>query len=150
MVSRTASAGLVLAVVLVLAAPAAGNARSTVDPMPAVVTVPGSVYFGYLSPVVVVDAGAELTYGNLDTAEHDFVQDVEADGFGGSKKAPWCKSFKSSGHGHDHGHGCPAFYTPLLETGETASVEGISGLEPGEYSFYCTKHHTMKGSLIVR
>ena len=118
--------------------------------MPAVVTVPGSVYLGYVAPVVVVDAGAELTYGNLDTAEHDLVQDVEADGFGGSKKAPWCKSFKSAGHGHAHGHGCPAFYTPLLATGESASVEGISGLEPGEYSFYCTKHHTMKGTLIVR
>ena len=131
--------------------PASARPTPDADATPVVVTVPGSIYFGYLPPVVIVEKGGTLTYSNLDSAEHDFVQDVEADGFGGPKKAPWCKKMAASGDDHHHSHGCPAFYTPLLASGESAPVEGLENVKSGvSYTFFCTKHHNMTGTLIVR
>ena len=131
-----------------LAAPAHS---APADPTPAVVTGSGSVYYGFLPPVVVVETGATLTYANFDTAEHDFVQDVESDGFGGPKKAPWCRKKKAEARDRHHDPGCPVFFTPLLGTGEIAEVKGLQNLKPGAtYTFVCTVHHNMTGTLIAR
>ena len=144
--------GLAAGMVFVLMAPAAAHPTAPVRQTPVVMTVPGSVYFGYVPPVVIVEKGGTLTYSNFDSAEHDFVQDVEADGFGGPKKAPWCKKLAaaSSEEGHHHSHGCPVFYTPLLASGESTEVQGLENVKPGvSYTFFCTKHHNMQGTLIV-
>ena len=137
-----------MGVACIASSPAAARPTRAVEATPVVATVPGSVYVGYLPPVVIVEKGGSLTYSNFDTTEHDFVQDVEADGFGGPRKAPWCK--KMAQGGHHHSHGCPAFYTPLLASGESAEVEGLENVKSGvRYTFFCTKHHNMQGTLIV-
>ena len=142
--------GVLTGLACILAAPAAARPAAHVKQTPVVMTVPGSVYFGYAPPVVIVEKGGTLTYSNLDSTEHDFVQDVEADGFGGPKKAPWCKKLASSEEGHRHAHGCPAFYTPLLGSGGSAEVRGLANVKPGvTYTFFCTRHHSMQGTLIV-
>jgi plastocyanin len=149
--NRVTALGLAsVAIVASMGAPPASPAPVSAA-VPAVVTGPGSIYYGYLPPVLVVEKGAALTYANFDSTEHDFVHDAEADGFGGPKKAPWCRKMPAGSGGHHHAHGCPVFFTPLLGTGETAEVKGLQNLEPGTtYTFVCTKHHNMTGTLIAR
>lgn len=100
-------------------------------------------FYGYLTPVMVVQKGGALEYTNLDLVRHDVVQDVKTDGFGGPEDAPWCADYASLG-------ACPLFRTPLLGLSEMASVEGLDQVEPGaSYTFYCTLHPGMKGTLVV-
>lgn len=135
--------------IAIAAAPASPTPAPAVTP--AVITAPGSIYFGFLPPVLVVEKGGTLTYSNFDAAEHDFVQDVESDGFGGPAKAPWCKKGAAEEEEGHHNHGCPIFWTPLLGMGESATVKGLKKVKSGAtYSFFCTKHHNMQGTLIVR
>jgi hypothetical protein len=142
---------LVLAVVATwaLALPASPRA---VDVTPAAVTGPAAQYWGYATPVLVVEKGGELTYFNADILRHDLVHDVEADGFGGPKKMPWCeKAGGGEGHHHDHGAGCPVFWSKTIGVNESTEVLGLQNLKPGTtYTFFCTLHHRMKGTLIAR
>ena len=119
------------------------------EPVP-VLTGPAAKFWGYATPVIVIAKGEALTYTNLDVEKHDVVQDVEADGFGGPKKMPWCKKAKSAGHEH-HSHGCPVFWSDLIGLGASTEVLGLENVKAGTtYSFMCTLHHGMKGKLIVR
>ena len=123
--------------------------RNESDQTVPVLTGPAAKFWGYATPVVVISKGEELTYTNFDVEKHDVVQDVEADGFGGPKKMPWCKEEKGHEHGHDHG--CPVFWSDLIGLQQTTKVLGLQNVKPGTtYSFMCTLHHGMKGTLIVR
>jgi plastocyanin len=42
------------------------------------------------------------------------------------------------------------FRSALINTGETATVEGAEKLEPGTYEFLCEPHPGMRGQLTVR
>jgi plastocyanin len=100
-------------------------------------------YYGYLTPVVVIQKGGPLTYTNFDLERHNVVQDVNSDGVHGSGKAKWCKLF-------DKGR-CPLFYSQLIGLGQSEAVKGLGSLKPFPqvYTFYCTLHPGMKGRLIV-
>ncbi len=139
---------LSLATAIVLAGPPAHSIAP--DATPVAVTGPFAQFYGYATPVVVVEKGGELTYANIDIVKHDFVHDVETDGFGSKKKMPWCKK---DAHGHHHGHAmaCPVFWSELIGAGQTTEVLGLKNLKPGKiYTFFCTLHHGMKGKLIAR
>lgn len=102
---------------------------------------PLGVFYGYLTPVVVIERGAKLAHTNLDVVEHDVVHDVAADGVSGPKRKPWCKLFKGD---------CPLFWSPKVGFGEAVAVRGVEGLESNRsYSFFCTLHSGMKGKLVV-
>ncbi len=110
---------------------------------PRIVSVAQAQFYGYATPAMVVQADGTLEYTNLDIVKHDVVQDVKADGFGGSSDAPWCGEYTQLPE-------CPLFRTPLLGLGETAAVDGLDRLEPGAtYGWYCTLHPGMKGTLVV-
>lgn len=121
-----------------LAAPGAGAQEVN----PVVVAQPGAFFTTYATPLVVVQEGGPLTFTNLDIAQHDVVQDVDADGFGGPDTQPWCE-------GVPEGE-CPLFRTPLIGLTQESSVEGLENAEAGNvYSFYCTIHANMVGKLVV-
>ena len=142
------SVALAILITGVLAAPASPHAA---DVTPAALTGPGATYWGYATPVLVVEKGGELTYTNADIIRHDLVHDVETDGFGGPKKMPWCEKSPSDGHQHHHGAGCPVFWSKTIGLNGTTKVLGLQNLKPGTtYSFFCTLHHGMKGTLIAR
>jgi plastocyanin len=42
------------------------------------------------------------------------------------------------------------FGTPLISTGQSADVAGVSGLTPGSYPFFCSLHRNMTGTLLVQ
>ena len=66
---------------------------------------------------------------------------IIAPGLAGSGKDPWCKRFKGK---------CPVFWTPLLGLGETTELKGLQNTQPGRtYTFYCSLHPGMRGSLAV-
>lgn len=110
---------------------------------------PGGFFYGYLTPEITISEGDSIAFANFDIFEHNFVHDVETDGFGGKKKVPWCKK-NTDDHG-DHDHGCPVFWSELIEANETAQVKGLKRVKPGKtYTFFCTVHHNMKGTLTVR
>jgi plastocyanin len=106
------------------------------------VTGPTAKYYGYLTPVIVIQKGEGITYTNLDVERHNVTQDVNTDGVHGSSKRKWCTLFPAGK--------CPVFYSPLIGLGQSVSVRGLQYVKPGQvYTFYCTLHPGMKGHLIV-
>lgn len=139
----------ILGAITVLVSGAATAAEVRDQTRPAVVALPQAKVYGYATPVIVVSQGEDVTFSNIDTDLHDVVHDVETDGFGSERMLRWCRGEKEDGH--DHSQACPLFWTPLLGLGDTARIRGLGNVEPGEtYTFFCTRHHGMKGRLIVR
>jgi plastocyanin len=93
----------------------------------------------YATPVVVVmDRSQPATFVNADIAEHDV---VAYDAVRADVTPWWCFGYESH---------CPLFATHVLPTGETAPIEGLDEAQTGvPYTFYCTRHPFMKGTLIV-
>jgi plastocyanin len=143
-VSQIRKAGLV-ALVLVIAVPMTAHTRALPEgdaPVNVVATGPGAQFHTYAPPVVVVEKRGTLTYANFDIARHDFVQDTKADGVSGPRKKPWCKSFKK--------RKCPVFWTPTIGVGQQVPVRGLESVKPGaSYTFLCTLHPGMSGTLVV-
>jgi len=131
------------ALVLGLAAPAGAVAEERA------IAGPGGFAHGYLTETVTISKGDSIAFANFDIFEHNVVHDVEADGFGGKRNVAWCGS--DEGDHHEHAHGCPVFWSGLIAAGETTQVRGLRRVKPGKsYTFFCTLHHNMKGTLEVR
>jgi plastocyanin len=82
---------------------------------------PGAASTTYLTPVMVTAPGGPLNFTNLDVAQHDVVSDQGL--------------FKSK----------------LIGLGQTAPVEGLDAVKSGQsYTFHCSIHPGMRGTLIVR
>lgn len=91
-----------------------------------VVAGPGAQTAGYATPAVVTFTGGQLSFSNLDIVQHDVTADA---------KGP---------------DGKPLFQSKLIGLGETASVDGVDKLKPGQnYTFHCSLHPGMHGTLIV-
>ena len=135
----------------VMSTPVTHARTEPLDATPLALSGPVAQYYGYLTPVLVIEKGAGLTYANVDIVRHDLVHDVESDGFGGPKKMPWCQTMNGGEHEHGHAHGCPVFWSAQVGAGQTTDVRGLQNLKPGQtYTFFCTLHHGMKGTLIAR
>jgi plastocyanin len=104
---------------------------------------PGGFAAGYVTRVVVIGEGENISFFNADVAPHDFVADGVFLKKKAAKKARWCS-------GYDKGK-CPLFWSPRIGVGETVEVEGLEMLKAGDQvPFFCTLHPSMKGTLIVR
>lgn len=110
---------------------------------PHIVVGPQAQFAGYLTPAMVASKQlGRVLYTNLDIVRHDVIQDPRADGVAGKGKDPCCRRF---GKGK-----CPLFWTPLLGLGETAEVQRLKNAVAGKkYTFYCSLHPGMRGSLAV-
>src|SRR5687768_14625417 len=107
------------------------------------VTGPGGFVAGFVPPVVVVAPGEGITYTNGDIAPHNFVAYDAVMTKKQAKKAPWCSGF-------DKGK-CPLFWSQQITLGESTDVQGLENIESGAtYTFYCSLHPGMKGTLVVR
>jgi hypothetical protein len=95
-----------------------GGGTPSADPV--VASGPGASSYGYLTPIVLTNKGAKVTYINGDAVRHNV---VSTDGL---------------------------FRSALINTAESATVEGTEKLEPGTYEFFCEPHPGMKGQLTVR
>jgi polyvinyl alcohol dehydrogenase (cytochrome) len=84
-----------------------------------VIAGPGAVATTYATANVSIPQGGSLTFTNLDVPQHDVLAD---DG---------------------------SFTTPLIGPGQSAPVAGVEALAPGAYSFYCSLHRNMTGTLTV-
>lgn len=104
---------------------------------------PQAQLYGYLTPALVLSKSlGRVVYTNLDVVRHDVVQDVRTDGVASNGKDPWCKQFATGK--------CPVFWTPLLGLGESTDLRGLSNTVSGKsYSFYCSLHPGMRGTLAV-
>jgi plastocyanin len=103
---------------------------------------PVAQFYGYLTPVVIVEKGGALTYANFDLVLHDFVHLIGPGEKGGPGNKPWCKSFEKGR--------CPLFWSKKVGLNQTVSVQGLGAVKPGAtYTFYCTLHSGMKGTLVV-
>ena len=94
---------------------------------PSVVSGPGAASTGYATPAVVSFAGNKVSYTNLDNVQHDVTAtDKGADGR-------------------------PLFQSKLIGLGESTPIEGTEKLAAGKsYSFYCSVHPGMKGTIAVQ
>jgi hypothetical protein len=112
------------------------------DPAPHIVSGPQAQFAGYATKLMVASKSyGKVLYTNLDVVRHDVIQDPRTDGVASKGKDPWCKRFKGK---------CPVFWTPLLGLGETTDLQGLKNTEAGKtYTFYCSLHPGMRGSLAV-
>jgi polyvinyl alcohol dehydrogenase (cytochrome) len=110
---------------------------------PHIVAGPQAQFYGYLTPQMVASKGTgKVIYTNLDVVRHDVVQDVRNDGVASKGKDPWCKKFAKGK--------CPVFWTPLLGLGESTDLQGLKNTQAGKtYTFFCSLHPGMRGSLAV-
>jgi len=153
MVHRCGTVLLAVALSFVVAGPGAARPldATRLDATPVALSGPAAKFWGYITPLLVVEKGGELTYTNLDVEKHDLVHDADSDGFGGPKKMPWCKRQPADGHHHHHGSACPVFWSDQIGLGQSTQVLGLKNLKPGTlYTFFCTLHHGMRGTLIAR
>ena len=133
---------LAAAILVVMMATPTGAEQLGSSPVNVIVTLAGAQFHTYTAPVVVTQKGGQITYVNLDIVQHDVVQDPRVDGVSGPKKKPWCAAFKKGS--------CPVFWTPKIGVGQQTEVLGLESVKPGSvYSFYCTLHASMKGTLVV-
>jgi plastocyanin len=87
---------------------------------------PGAAQLGYLTTTATVPAGGSLVFTNYDILMHDVTS---------TDRAP---------------DGGPLFSTPLIGFGQSATAEGLDRLQPGHsYSFFCSLHANMRGTLTV-
>jgi plastocyanin len=143
--TRTLLHATVVALALVIVGAAFAGAAPVPradDQGPMIVSGAVGQFYGYLTPAMVVEKGGELSYANFDIVQHDVVQDVEADEIANKKKDKWCRDFKKGE--------CPLFWSPRAGLGDTVAVQGTKNLKPGAtYTFFCTLHPGMKGTLVV-
>jgi outer membrane protein assembly factor BamB len=88
-------------------------------PAPSVVTAPGATNATYATPVIAITKGGSLNYTNLDTVTHNVVSDAGL------------------------------FSSNTVGLGTTTAVNGVSSLASGTYTFHCSLHPWMTGTLIV-
>jgi polyvinyl alcohol dehydrogenase (cytochrome) len=94
---------------------------------PGIVAGPGAQSAGYATPAMISSAGSQISFTNLDVVQHD-VTAVD--------KGP---------------DGRPLFQSKLVGLGESAPVSGTEKLPGGRsYTFYCSVHPGMRGTLVVQ
>lgn len=80
---------------------------------------------GFAPADVVITQGGELTLVNADIDGHSVIcEDKDA------RQRPICR-------------------TPLIDIGQSATVEGVPDLQPGTYGYYCGLHPAMVGTITV-
>ena len=132
---RPLRVALLVLAILVTSAPAAVAAVAA--------AVPGSFAAGFATPVVVVERGEKLTFYSADLPQHDFVALNSYLSRKAARRAKWCSGFPAGK--------CPVFWSPRIGAGESTQVLGLNRVRPGkQYTFYCSLHPGMKGTLVVR
>ncbi|HEX9711384.1 MAG TPA: hypothetical protein VGB52_02395 [Actinomycetota bacterium] len=110
------------------------------DAGPTAAAIPGSQFSGYGTPLLVTTVDGAITFTNADPlASHDLVAWQAY----GSEEAEWCGLYPVGR--------CPLFWTRLISFTQSATVQGLDAVTPGQmYTFYCSIHPLqMKGTLIV-
>ncbi len=103
---------------------------------------PAGFIAGFATPVVVISEGEGITFYNFDIAPHDFVALDAYLSKRAAHRTKWCTAFEGK---------CPLFWSPRIGIGQSAEVLGLGALKGGDrYRFYCTLHHNMVGTLVVR
>lgn len=97
---------------------------TSVTPCHAVDGYVTAVGMRFLNADVTITQGSRLTFANADVAPHNVV--AEATGRGG-----------------------PLFASETATTGQTKNVAGVERLKPSTYTFLCTLHPSMRGTLTV-
>jgi plastocyanin len=101
---------------------------------------PGAAGFGYATQQVVTAPGGVIEFVNLDIDIHNFTAYKAYLSKADAKTRSWCGSFPKKK--------CPVFWSETIGPGQT-QVEGLDDIDPGEYTFFCTNHPSMKGTLQV-
>lgn len=103
---------------------------------------PGGFAAGYATPLVIAPAATGVTFINGDIAPHNVIANEDFFKKKEAKKVEWCSNYPKKK--------CPVFWSETASVGETAEVLGIENLVSGQqYSFFCSIHPGMKGTLIA-
>lgn len=128
-----------MALTLFLLAP---GVEAQVGASATILATPGSVAYGYATPVVAIEVGEDLTFQNLDVVQHDVTARLS-----GPEDEAWCED--NTRPTLDEGD-CPILWSSRIGTNRTTPVEGTENLEPGQaYPFYCSLHPWMNGVVVT-
>jgi plastocyanin len=79
---------------------------------------------------------------NGDIQPHNVIANEDFFSKKDAKKVEWCKSYPKTK--------CPVFWSDTVAVGESTPVLGIENLVSGQqYSFFCSIHPGMTGTLIA-
>ena len=110
----------------------------------AVVAGPGSFAAGYDTPATVTAAGgaAPLMFVNGDIQPHNVIANANFLDKKTAKSTPWCSNYPKKK--------CPIFWSETIPLGGQTEVLGLENTESGQqYSFFCSIHPGMKGTLVT-
>jgi plastocyanin len=113
-----------VAVIAGVAGPASGVAGAGAGAV-RVVAGPSAATVGYATRVAVMKKGTAAEFRNLDLPQHDVVAVKRGS------------------------NGAPLFRSPLTPLGQQTQIVGAAKLAAGTYSFFCSLHPNMKGTLRV-
>ena len=118
------------------------TALAPLQPAQAVVAAapPGAAGAGYATQNVVTAAGGVIEFVNTDIDIHNFTAFETYLPKKVAKTTSWCGSYSKKK--------CPVFWSPTIGPGQT-QVQGLDNIEPGTYTFFCSVHPAMKGTLQV-
>lgn len=131
-------------ILMVGAAIASLIVAATGAPAKAVVAAagPGGFAAGFATPLVIAPAATGVTFVNGDIQPHNVIANEDFFSKKAAKKIEWCKSYPTKK--------CPVFWSETVAVGETTPVLGIEDLVSGQqYSFFCSIHPGMKGTLVA-
>jgi plastocyanin len=140
---------IVIAGIAALALALAPTAHAASAPL-VYVTGPESATVGWYLPAFAVPQGSGLTFVNVDIAQHDFVAECDAshpEGCGADNN-PWCFDSVTGKDLYPTPGTCPIFRSILTGIGKT-TVFGVESAPPGVYTFRCSIHDVMVGTLFV-
>lgn len=103
---------------------------------------PGGFAAGFATPLVIAPMATGVTFVNGDIQPHNVIANEDFLSKKAAKKSPWCKSYAK--------RKCPVFWSETVAVGETTPVLGLENLTSGQqYSFFCSIHPGMTGTLIA-
>ena len=104
-----------------------------------VVAGPVAETFGFAGPAAVTTVGGPLVLVNADPGvPHNVWSDAKRP----KSSASWCTAFAKGQ--------CPLFWSETISGGETADVLGLERTVSGtQYTYFCSVHPGMQGTLLV-
>ncbi|HYZ92395.1 MAG TPA: plastocyanin/azurin family copper-binding protein [Actinomycetota bacterium] len=94
----------------------------------------------YVTKTIVAPVGGPVVLANADVQPHNVIAFRKY--LSKKAKRPWCAYYPKGN--------CPIFWSETIGNGQVTQVQGLDNVKSGtDYTFFCSIHPAMKGTLVV-